>query len=75
MEDKRRLPLIIARVAKGLTLRQLAGALATKGVKVSHTILVRLENSWDVKTRDEVKQALCEVLGLKKFPERGGVGG
>ncbi|MDB4894402.1 MAG: hypothetical protein JWN15_664 [Firmicutes bacterium] len=74
MEDNRRLPLIMARIAKGMTLRQLAQALANRGVIVSRTILGRLENSWDIETRDEVKQALCAELNLNEFPERSGAG-
>lgn len=58
-----------------MSLRKLSQVLKEMGAPVSCTILSRLENSWDVKTRDAVKQALCEVLGLKKFPERGGAGG
>lgn len=62
---ERRIPLIQARVATGLTMKEVADK-----VGVSATIIWRLENSWDVDTKAETKEAIRELYGLKKFPEK-----
>ena len=66
MKNKeRRIPLIQARVATGLTMKEVADK-----VGVSATIIWRLENSWDVDTKPEIKESICKLYGLQKFPDK-----
>lgn len=64
-KDHRRLPMVAARAVKGIYLRDLAALVSEKiGRPISHQTIANIEQNWGYAAADDVKAALCEILGL-----------